>query len=88
MSPAGYAVILVLLVIFMTILLSAVVKKSTEKIITKTVDDSDFVEKQLRDILKKHPDSEIYIMNITKNAESIEITEKLCRDYPQIHIKD
>ena len=87
MSPQGYAVILVLLVIFITILLSAVIKKSTYKIITKTVDDSDFIEKQLRDILKKYPDSEIYIINAGKDHESFKIAEKLCLDYPQIHIK-
>ena len=88
MTSAGYAIILVLSVIFITVLLSVLIKRNTDKIITKIDDSPDFVEVQLRRILKENPKSEIYILNKSKNAESLEIIEKLSRDFPQIHIKD
>lgn len=88
MNPASCALILILLVVFIIVLLSALTKKNIEKIITKTDDNPDFIEMQIRDILKKHPESEIYICNKSKNAESYEIIEKLSRDFPQIHIKE
>lgn len=88
MSPLVCAIILILSVIFITVLSSVLIKKSTDRIITKIEDDPDYVEAQLREILKKHPDSEIYIANKSKNAESYQIIEKLSCDFPQIHIKE
>lgn len=88
MSPVSYALILVLLVIFIIVLTSALIKRNTDKLITKIEDGPDYVEMQVREILKENPESEIYILNKSKNAESLEIIRKLSLDFPQIHIKE
>ena len=86
MSSFCISLIFLLLVIFIIILLSAFFQKKVESLTVSC--NSDYVEIQLRELLKKYPKSEIYIANISKTDESYKIIEKLTADYPQIHIKD
>lgn len=88
MNSLCMATILVLIVIFTIVLLSVFFRKSTDKLITKIEDDSSYVEIRLREIMKKYPKSEIYVSNVSKDAESYQIIEKLHKDFPQIHISE
>ena len=88
MSSLCIALIFTLLVIFLIILLSAFFQKKVEMLTANVSDNVEYVEIQLRELLKKYPKSEIYLANISKSAESYAIIERLAKDFPQIHIRD
>ena len=83
-----YAVILVLIVCFITIILSTFVNQKTKKIVYKADAIPDRIEGEIRRLLKKNPNSDIIIYDTSKNEESRKIIEILTADFPQISVKD
>ena len=88
MSSITCAVIFVLLVIFFIILADGLMKKATKRFITRIGNENTPIEAQIRKLLKEYPESEIYIYNITKDEESLEIVKRLSQDFPRLHIKE
>lgn len=88
LSSITCAVIFVLLVIFFIILADGLMKKATKRFITRIGNENTPIEAQIRKLLKEYPESEIYIYNITKDEESLEIVKRLSQDFPRLHIKE
>ena len=88
LSQLVYAVILVLIVCFITIILSTFVNQKTKKIVYKADAIPDRIEGEIRRLLKKNPNSDIIIYDTSKNEESRKIIEILTADFPQISVKD
>ena len=88
LSQLVYAVILVLIVCFITIILSTFVNQKTKKIIYKADAIPDRIEGEIRRLLKKNPNSDIIIYDTSNSEESRKIIEILTADFPQISVKD
>ena len=88
LSSITYAMIFVLMVIFLLIIADVLIKKATLHFVTKISDDNIPIEAEIRKLLRAYPESEIYIYNVTKDEESLEIIWKLSRDFPRLHIKE
>ena len=61
--------------------------KKSVKTITAKIDSNIPCEIEIRRILKKYPDAEIYIYNISTDEESTNIIQNLSMDYPRLHIQ-
>ena len=85
MTPLCTAVVFSLLTIFLVILLSVILKKHTNSLYEK-IDDTQAIEITIRDLIRKHPTSEIHIFCTGRNSECMQIAHKLAQDFPQIHI--
>lgn len=88
LSGITYAIIFVLSVIFIIILADGFMKKVTKRFITQISNEDMPIEAQIRRLLRAYPESEIYIYNITKDEESLEIVKRLSQDFPRLHIKE
>ena len=88
LSSITYAMIFVLMVIFLLIIADVLIKKATLHFVTKISDDNIPIEAEIRKLLRAYPESEIYIYNVTKDEESLEIIRKLSHDFPRLHIKE
>ena len=88
LSQLVYAVILVLIVCFITIILSAFINQKTKKIVYKADAIPDRIEGEIRRLLKKNPNSDIIIYDTSNSEESRKIIEILTADFPQISVKD
>ena len=88
LSQLVYAVILVLIVCFITIILSTFVNQKTKKIVYKADAIPDRIEGEIRRLLKKNPNSDIIIYDTSNSEESRKIIEILTADFPQISVKD
>ncbi len=85
MSAFAISVTVVLAVIFITILLECLLRHSVSYVFTHA-DDDDSIEARLRIMLAENPNSEIYVFDSSKTAETKIILEKLSVDFPGIHI--
>lgn len=48
--------------------------------------DGDGAEGVIRCLMRENPDSEIVVVNNSDEQEITEIIEKLCHDYPRVHM--
>ena len=88
MSSITCAIVFVLMVIFLLIIANGLIKKATLRFVTKISDKNIPIEAEIRKLLRAYPESEIYIYNIKKDEESLEIIKKLSQDFPRLHIKE
>lgn len=86
MSGTFFALILVLLVIFVIICVNAITKKQISYIYTNAENDADSIEAIVREILWRKSSSEIVIAVYGEDDEADEILKRLRKDFPQIHI--
>lgn len=56
-------------------------------VVLRIYDNAENVENIVRDTLTANPESDIFIINKSKNSEISEILSKLEQDYARIHIK-
>ena len=50
-------------------------------------DDAESIEVKLRMMMLEYPSSEIYISEDGASGEASAIAEKMCKDYPQLHMQ-
>lgn len=85
MSPV-FAIIFVLLVVFVLICLECILRKRIAYIVENLNADEEVIESRIREIIFKNPTSEIIILCTPKNPDTITILEKLQEDFPQLYI--
>ena len=86
MSGAYISIVLILSVIFIILLLGGLAKKQSSYIYTHSCGNADSIEAEIREMLRKNPDSEIVVVTYGDVSETEEILEKLKNDFPQLHI--
>ncbi len=86
MSALAISVTVVLAVVFLIITLECLLRHSVSYIFTQAADEEDSIEARLRILLRENPNSEIYVFDSSKTAETQIILEKLSEDFPGIHI--
>lgn len=86
MNGAFITLILALSVIFIVICISAFTKKQLSYFYTEVDNNADSIEVTIREILRKMPASEIVVITYGKDAEAVEILQRLKNEFPQIHI--
>lgn len=85
MSPI-YALVFVLIVIFVLICLECVLRRKVSYIVKNLNVDEKVIEAHIREIIFKNPSSEIIILCTQKNPDTITVLTKLQEDFSQLHI--
>ena len=86
MSGAYISIVLILSVIFIILLLGGLAKKQSSYIYTHSCGNADSIEAEIREMLRKNPDSEIVVVIYGKSIEAVEILKMLEKDFPRLHI--
>lgn len=85
MSPV-FAIIFVLVIIFVLICLECILRKKISYVVTKAIEDEHSIEIKIRDIITKNPSSEIIVICCLTNQETLLILNKLKDEFSQLHI--
>lgn len=76
----------VLSVIFAIILLECILREKISYICAKADENDGCIEARLRLIKAKNPNSEIIVINGSRDEDTASVLKKLSEDFPEIHI--
>ncbi len=85
MTPL-FAIIFLLLIVFILICLECILRKRVSYIVSNLNEDQDFIEARIREIIFQNPKSEIIILCTPKNPDTITVLTKLQEEFSQLHI--
>lgn len=80
------AITCVLSIIFVLILIECILRKKVSYVIENLDSDENVIEMRIREIINANPTAEIIILCTPKSPDAITILNKICYEFPQLHI--